>query len=72
MPRDGRNAYNRPIEGEPDTWDAADPHEKNDLAETPEGLAIAKRLFATLLELQKEKRDPLDLTKTFAVLAGGM
>lgn len=48
----------------------ADPHEKNDLAETPEGLAMAKRLFARLLELQKEKNDPLDLVEVFAGLVG--
>jgi hypothetical protein len=42
-----------------------DPHEMNDLAETPEGKAIIAELFPELLEMQMEIKDPLDLKSAF-------
>lgn len=46
-----------------------DPHEMRDLIGTPEGDAIAGRLFPALLDLQREMLDPLDLTEAFPALA---
>ena len=43
----------------------ADPAEKNDLAGTPAGQALAVPLLQRLLEIQKESGDPLDLAGTF-------
>jgi hypothetical protein len=43
----------------------ADPAEKNDLAGTPAGRALAVPLLQRLLEIQKESGDPLDLAGTF-------
>lgn len=48
---------------------AADPLEQNDLAGKPESRAIAKRLFAKLIALQKEMGDTLDLTDVYPALA---
>lgn len=42
-----------------------DPQEMNDLADQPGAEAVMKRLFARLLELQREMEDPLDLTAVF-------
>jgi len=47
----------------------ADPHEMRDLADTPEGRALAAALFPELLELQKEMNDPLDLRAAFPGLS---
>jgi arylsulfatase A-like enzyme len=47
----------------------ADPDERKDLIATPEGKALAVRLFQRLLEIQRESGDPLDLRKDFPELA---
>ena len=44
---------------------AADPEELKDLADAPDSKPIMKRLFAKLLELQKETGDTLDLTAAY-------
>ena len=46
-----------------------DPKEIHNLMDEPGSEELAKRLFAKLLELQKETGDKLDLTKTFTKLA---
>jgi len=46
-----------------------DPEEMNDLAEKPESKNQMKALFQTLLMLQKENGDKLDLTKDYPELA---
>jgi len=46
-----------------------DPLEMKDLAEAPASKPILKRLFRTLLDLQKQTGDTLDLTKAFPELA---
>jgi arylsulfatase A-like enzyme len=48
---------------------AADPLEMNDLASRADSLPVKKRLFARLLELQKETGDPLDLTAFYPDLS---
>ena len=47
----------------------ADPEEMTDLAEKPESKKQMKALFQTLLKLQKENGDKLDLTKVYPDLA---
>ena len=42
-----------------------DPHEMNDLADDPRSGPLIKRLFAKLLQLQKETGDELDLKSVF-------
>ncbi len=44
----------------------SDPEEAIDLSEDPSTADIQKKLFAALLELQKEMADSLDLTSTFS------
>lgn len=48
---------------------AKDSLEKHDLAADPATLALQQRLFAKLLELQRQLADPLDLTASFQALA---
>jgi arylsulfatase A-like enzyme len=45
-----------------------DPDEMHDLADDPKYQATKKKLFATLLELQKETEDTLDLKSAFPEL----
>ncbi len=44
---------------------SADPLELNDLSVLPDSLALQRRLFARLLELQRQTGDPTDLAKAF-------
>jgi arylsulfatase A-like enzyme len=46
-----------------------DPHEMKDLAKDPGTIKSQKKLFAKLLDLQKETGDTLDLTAKFSKLA---
>lgn len=48
---------------------AEDPQELNDLAAAPSSKPMMRKLFASLLKLQKEAGDTLDLTKSFSELA---
>ena len=50
---------------------ARDPDEMKDLAEEPDSKPLMKKLFARLLELQRETGDTLDLKGPFAELVGG-
>ena len=45
-----------------------DPNEMKDLASTPQGKRIARKLFAALLELQKQTGDTLDLKSVYPEL----
>lgn len=47
---------------------SADPLEMNDLSARPDTLAVRRRLFARLLELQRRTGDPADLAKAYPLL----
>jgi len=47
---------------------ARDPLEQNDLAATPDAKPVIRKLFARLLELQKQTADTLDLKSVFTQL----